>query len=152
MYNFSGIWFRIWGVCGIIFLIGIVILLIEKPWKKFDLKRCILGLFITFFAICLSLIYLSKIVFPDISSYTGEFVKTNRNSRVAPPLPVTYEYVFWNGEGKKKVVYIDTFSKKNFFSELEIGKQYTVFYDEFTNVIVRIEIENPTQSANHFED
>ena len=54
-------------------------------------------------AIGLSLLYASRIVFPGVSSYTGEFIDSHRNSRVAPPLPVTNEYVFWNGEGKTSV-------------------------------------------------
>ena len=92
-------------------------------------------------AICLSLIYVSKIVFPDVSSYTGEFVYSHRNSRVAPPLPFTTKYVFWNGEGKKQPFYLDSFSKKEIFPyEFESGQKYTIYFDEFTNVIVRVEI------------
>ena len=92
------------------------------------------------FAIGMSLIYASRIVFPDVSSYTGEFIESHRNSRVAPPLPVTSEYVFWNGEGKRQVFYLDVFSKKEIFpSEFEVHQKYTIYYDEFTNVIIKVE-------------
>ena len=142
MYNFSGVFFRIWGVCGAILFIGIVCVLLEKPWKKkFKLKGYKLGIFVITFAICLSLIYASRIVFTDVSSYTGEFVDTHRNSRVAPPLPITSEYVFWNGEGKKQVFYLDTFSKKEIFpNEFVKNQKYTIYFDEFTNVIVKVEV------------
>lgn len=141
MYNFSGVFYRIWGVCGILLLVGILCILVERPWaKKVTLKDLKAGLLITVFAIGLGLVYTSRIVFPDVLSYTGEFVDTHRNSRVAPPLPLTDEYVFWNGEGKKQVYYLDIFSKKEIFPwELEYGQQYTIYYDDFTNVIVRVE-------------
>ena len=92
------------------------------------------------FAVCLGLVYVSRIFFPDVSSYTGVFIETNRNSRVAPPLPVTYEYVFWDGEGKRQVFYLDIFSKEEIFPyEFASNQQYTIYFDEFTNVITRVE-------------
>ena len=141
MYNFSGVFYRIWGVCGILLLVGVGCILVERPWaKKVTLKDLKAGLLITVFAIGLGLVYTSRILFPDVLSYTGDFVDTHRNSRVAPPLPLTDEYVFWNGEGKKQVFYLDIFSKKEIFPcELEYGQQYTIYYDDFTNVIVRVE-------------
>ena len=142
MYNFSGVLYRIWGVCGIVLLLGIVLVLLEKPWAKdFKLKKCRLGIFIIAFAICLSLAYTSRILFPNVSSYTGEFVSYNRNSRVAPPLPLTNEYVFWSGEGTKKVFYLDVLSKKEIFpSEFENNQIYTIYFDTFTKVIVKVEL------------
>ena len=141
MYNFSGILYRIWGVCGIVLIAGIVCILFEKPWEKnFKIKKCKVELGIIAFAICMSLVYISRVVFPNVSSYAGEFVSTNRNSRVAPPLPLTSEYVFWNGEGKKQVFYLDALSKKEIIPyELETGKEYIIYFDDFTNVIVKIE-------------
>ena len=141
MYNFSGVFYRIWGVCGILLLVGILCILVERPWaKKVTLKDLKAGLLITVFAIGLGLVYTSRILFPDVLSYTGDFVDTHRNSRVAPPLPLTDEYVFWNGEGKRQVFYLDFFSKKEIFPyEFEYGRQYTIYYDDFTNVIVKVE-------------
>lgn len=141
MYNFSGVLYRIWGVCGIILILGVVGILFEKPWaKKVKIQDCKLELIVIAFAICLGLIYASRIVFPDVSSYTGEFIESHRNSRVAPPLPVTNEYVFWNGEGKRQVFYLDIFSKKEIFPyEFVGGQKYTICFDEFTNVITMIE-------------
>ena len=142
MYNFSGIFFRIWGVCGVILLLGVACVLFEKPWTKdFKFQDCKIGLILIAFSICLGILYATKISFPDVSSYTGKFIETSRNSRVAPPLPVTYEYVFWDGEGKKQVFYLDAFSKKKIFpGEFDSDQEYTVYFDEFTNVIVKVKI------------
>lgn len=101
MFNFSGVLYRIWGVCGVILVLGVACILLNRPWaRKVKIKDCKLGLIMITAAIGLSLLYASRIVFPGVSSYTGEFIDSHRNSRVAPPLPVTNEYVFWNGEGK----------------------------------------------------
>ena len=141
MHDFSGVWYRIWGVCGIILILGVVLILFERPWaKNFGLKKCKLGLVIIAFAICLGLVYVSRIVFPDVSSYTGEFVESHRNSRVAPPFPLTNEYVFWSGEGERQVFYLDIFSKKEIYPHDFISeRKYTIYFDEFTNVITRVE-------------
>ena len=142
MYNFSGVFFRIWGVCGTILILGIICLLFKKPWaKNIKLKNCKFELFLIAFAIFFSLIYTSRIIFPDVSSHTGEFINSHRNSRVAPPLPVTFEYVFDNGGGKNQVFYLDIFSKKKIFPyEFESNRKYTIYFDEFTNVIVKVEL------------
>ncbi len=143
MYNFSGVLYRIWGVCGAILILGVVCILFEKPWakkKNVKIQDCKLGLIMIAFSICLGLIYASRIVSPDVSSYTGEFIESHRNFRVAPPLPVTYEYVFWNGEGKRQVFYLDIFSKKEIFPyEFVSDQKYTIYFDEFTNVITKVE-------------
>ena len=141
MYNFSGVLYRIWGVCGVILILGVVCILFKKPWaKNVKIQDCKLGLIAIALAICLGLIYASRIVSPDVSSYTGEFIESHRNSRVAPPFPVTYEYVFWNGEGKRQVFYLDIFSKKEIFPyEFVSDQKYTIYFDEFTNVIIKVE-------------
>lgn len=118
MFNFSGVLYRIWGGCGVILVLGVACILLNRPWaRKVKIKDCKLGLIMIAAAIGLSLLYASRIVFPDVSSYTGEFIDSHRNSRVAPPLPVTNEYVFWNGEGKNKL-FIWTFSQKKKYSPM----------------------------------
>lgn len=141
MYNFSGVFYRIWGVSGIVLLLGLVCIIFEKPWiKGFSIKNCKFGLFAIIFALCLIIVYAYRIVVPDVSSYTGEFIESHRNSRVAPPLPLTSEYVFWNGKGEKPTFYLDSISKKAIFPhEFETGHEYTVYFDDFTNVIVKVE-------------
>ena len=140
MYDFSGIIYRIWAVCGIMLILGIICI---APWKRnLKFRDRAIGVILITFAVCLGSLYAYRIVVPTVSHYTGEFISSNRNSRVAPPLPFTRQYVFWNGTEKKQVFYLDTFSKKEIFPcELETNRTYTVYFDEFTNVIVKIEID-----------
>ena len=139
MYNFSGIWYRIWGSASIFVILGVTIILFSRPWaEKIKLKDLIIALLSIILGVCMSLFYLSRIAFPDVSSYTGEFVAQYRTSN-APPLPFTSKYLFWEGEGKKYPFYLDTFSKKEICPELESGRKYTVYYDKFTKVIVKVE-------------
>lgn len=141
MFNFSGVLYRIWGGCGVILVLGVACNLLNRPWaREVKIKDCKLGLIMIAAAIGLSLLYASRIVFPGVSSHTGEFIDSHRNSRVAPPLPVTNEYVFWNGEGKKQTFYLDIFSKKEIFPDDFVSdRKYTIYFDEFTNVIVQVE-------------
>lgn len=140
MYNFSGIVYRIYGVSGIMLLLGIVLILFQRPWRKnIGILKCKFELLMITVAIIFGLFNASRILFPDVSSYTGEFVNMTRNSRVAPPLPLTNQYVFWNGDGKKQIVYLDILSKDKIYPfEFEKGQEYTVYFDKFTKVIVGI--------------
>ena len=142
MYNFSGLIVMILGIFGLMFLLGVVCILIEKPWKKgVKLKKYLLGIVVVAIAVCMSLVLVHHIVVPNVSSYTGEFVKTNRTSRGGRFLPIFDQYIFWNGEEKRQTYYLDVFSKKEIFpGELEEGKVYTVYFDEYTNTIVRVDI------------
>lgn len=140
MFNFSGVLYRIWGVCGVILVLGVACILLNRPWaRKVKIKDCKLGLIMIAAAIGLSLLYASRIVFPGVSSYTGEFIDSHRNSRVAPPLPVTNEYVFWNGEGKNKLLSGHFLKKEIFPDDFVSDRKYTIYFDEFTNVIVQVE-------------
>lgn len=142
MYNYSGILYRIYGVGGIILLLGVLGLLLKKPWSKgWKIQDCKLDLIIIAVSVVFIVFYVSRIFFPNISSYTGNFIKSNRNSRVAPPLPFTNEYVFWNGEGKKNKFYLDIFSKEAIFSDIfEKNQKYTIYFDKLTNIIVKVEV------------
>ena len=138
MNNFSGIVNRIY-ICGVVLSAGITWILFEKPWKKgFKPKKCIPGMAVIAFAVCLGLIYAHRIIVPDVSVCTGEFIGARRNSHITA---FTYEYVFDNGEDKKYVFCLDTFSKKKIFpSDFEYGKKYTIYFDELTKIIVRVEV------------
>lgn len=141
MYNFSGLYFRIWGVNSFLFLLGVVLIIFERPWKKGVIwKDLLLGVVSVAVAVCLSCVHLSHIYNPDVLTYTGEFISSNRASRTAPPLPVTYEYVFSNGIGKNKVFYLDIYSKREIYPDDFVeDNQYIIYYDDFTNVIVHVD-------------
>lgn len=45
MFNFSGVLYRIWGVCGVILVLRVACILLDRPWaKKVKIKDCKLGL------------------------------------------------------------------------------------------------------------
>lgn len=141
MNNYSGILYRVWGVCGILFCVGVLCVLIKKPWMdSFSLQKCKEGIIIIIASVLLGLIYLTRIIFPDIDMFAGEFVSCNRDSRVAPPLPLTDKYLFENEQGDKNAFFLDILSKKEIIgTDLIINAKYMVYYDSFTKVIVRIE-------------
>lgn len=141
MYNFSGIVYRLWGVCGVLFLVGMFFILVDKSARKKKMKSTLkTGIFGVIVSSVLGLYYLSRILFPGVEVYTGELVQVYRNSRAAPPLPVTYEYIFSGEDGRKIGTYIDIFSRDKMGLNLEVGTKYTVYYDEACKVIVRLDV------------
>lgn len=116
MYNFSGVLYRIWGVCGVVLIMGIICILLEKPWRNdFKIKDCKIGLIMVAFAVCMGLVYASRILFPHVSSYTGEFIRSYHDTGVAPPLPVTSAYVFGNDNEKKRHSIWMSFQRKKYY-------------------------------------
>lgn len=79
-------------------------------------------------------------MFPHVLYYEGEYVEENRNARVAPPIPLTYEYIFSNeNDEKNQVFYLDVFScNKMIPSGFSFKQTYRIYYDELTRVIVKI--------------
>ena len=61
MFNFSGVLYRIWCVCGVILVLGVACILLNRPWaRKVKIKDCKLGLIMITAAIGLSLLYASR--------------------------------------------------------------------------------------------
>ncbi len=141
MYCYDGIVYRILAVSGIMFLLGILCILFEKPWSDtFRMRNCIVGILLLVFSILSGIFYLTRIAFPHVLYYEGEYVEENRNSRAAPPLPLTYEYVSSNENGEKnQVFYLDVISCNKMIPSGFSSKQtYRIYYDEPTRVIVEI--------------
>lgn len=138
MYNFSGLWYRVWAVCGIVLLSCVIMLMFEKPWKNgFRSELSKFELIGIAFSLIMGIITVSRIIMPNVSQYAGELVAEHRNSRVAPPLPFTMEYTFETSSGEKRSLYLDIFSLKKIVPQgFEIGQEYIIYFDEFTNVIV----------------
>ena len=141
MYRLDGLLYRVFCVGGIILIVSVILLLLSKFWDKRRLNRS--DLRIAIFGIVLSLIYCGayvyKIINPDILAYQGYFEEAYRDSRVAPPIPATYAYVFSNNESKKDF-YLDSFSKKNIIKQdFKKGDIYCVYYEKGSRIIVGIE-------------
>lgn len=139
MYNYEGILYRIWGVGGIFVLLGIGCLFVSRMNKISADKECILaGILCIIWGISSALYYGFCYAFPQVESIQCTFVEEYRNSRVAPPLPFTMEYTFLTEEGYTEL-YLDVFSEKNVLEEkLDLEKEYIVFYEARTDIIVGI--------------
>ena len=87
--------------------------------------------------------YLYVLMNPLIISFTGKFKESYRDSRIAPPLPVTRAYVFDIGEKTNKVVYLDAFTKNKYFQEnMMIDDEYTIYYEKRTKIVVGVKKES----------
>lgn len=142
MYCYDGILYRIWAVCGVMFLLGVICILIEKPWRDtFRMRNCSIGILLLACSIFSGIVYISRIAYPQVLYYEGEFVEENRNSRVAKPLPLTQEYIFSNeNDEKNQAFYLDGISGKKILPTGFSRRQtYRVYYDKLTRVIVKVE-------------
>ena len=141
-YNYSGIFYRLWAECGFLLGIGTLLLLIVRRNKGDSGNRqsALAGVLCLLLGVGLMVNYGYCIAKPDIQSFQGVFETEYRNSRVAPPLPLTMEYTFRDAAGKCHLVYLDVLSKKEIFpSGFDEGENYTVIYEGRTNIILKIE-------------
>lgn len=137
VYDFSGIYHRIWSVSGKLVVLVIICILLGKPWKKkFLIKNHLWEFFAIIIAIGYAIIMLSRIYFPDIASYTGKFCYYNNASKI---ISNNREYTFENNEGRKQIFYLDVSSRVRIFPNgFEDGKMYTIYFDNFTKTIVKV--------------
>ena len=141
MNNFSGIVYRLWAEAGIVTLIGIACMLkgfgADSKSRKQDFLASALCIGC---GLALAVYYASCLCSPQVSSFEGSFYEEHANSRVAPPLPLTMEYSFLDGEKISHSFYLDVLSKKDIFSEdFRKDSEYTIWYEERTEIIVRVE-------------
>ena len=139
--NYSGIIYRIWAVGGAIVLLGIACLLVSGIRTKSFSKQCFLaGVLCVVYGLGTAVYYIAQLVSPDVASIHGIFHEEYRNSRVAPPLPFTMEYSFYDVNNDSRVFYLDVLSKKEIIPEgfLE-NKEYVIYYETSTNIIVGVE-------------
>ena len=139
--NYSGIIYRIWAVGGAMVLLGIGCLLVSGIRKKSFSKQCFMaGVLCAVYGLGTAVYYIAQLVSPDVASLHGVFYEEYRNSRVAPPLPFTMEYSFYDENNDSRVFYLDVLSKKEIIPEgfLE-DKEYIIYYETSTNIIVGVE-------------
>ena len=137
--NYSGLWYRVIAECLLmIVIISVAIFFEAKRTPKRKDRLIVLSASIALFVGIASL-YLYRIACGDTAVYSGQFVVSRRNSRVAPPLPLTSEYVFQCGD-IKKTFYLDELSKRSIYpGEFEEGSHYVVCYDRLTRVILSVQ-------------
>lgn len=138
----SGILYRVWAVGGVIALLGLLCLLIaccERGNEK-NRETVLAGVLCLMFGLILAGYYAYCAWKPEIATFSGELDSVYRNSRVAPPLPLTMEYTLYDETGRGKGFYLDVLSKKTVFpSEPEIGKAYRITYETRTDIILKLE-------------
>lgn len=142
MYNFSGITYRLWGECGIIALLGIVCLAISFLSAKPDIAKraSVIGIVALLVAFLFSIEYFSSLRNPDIQVFEGTYSEGYRDSRVAPPLPLTWGYRFCDSDGKSYTFYLDVLSKSEIYDEDFLEDDlYRVYYEAQTQIIVKID-------------
>lgn len=145
MLNYSGVIYRIWGVAGIIVLIGLGDLLLSwSRSKSFDKQCFAAGVLCVIFGFGTVAYYSTCLFSPKVDSFQGVFYEEHRNSRVAPPLPLTMEYSFSEIDSKTKVVYLDVLSKKEIIPEGFLkDTEYFIYYETRTNIILSVEKLSP---------
>jgi hypothetical protein len=120
-------------------IIGIASLLSSKFWKPQSrkLSSVIIAICITLYAISYISVFSVKAVNPVIASCEGYFVREYRDSSKGP---FTYSFVFDDGVGADKRFHLDSFSKKDIFSDDFIeGEMYQIIYEKDTRIILRVE-------------
>lgn len=146
--DLSGVMFRIWG-CFPFFAFGGVFVALngfygerrENAAKRVWITSICVGSAIFLFSVGYLFYYLDAMLNPQIVCIEGRLIESTRNSLVAPPLPVTTEYLF-EGEGEQYRIslFLDSFSKRRIFSEeLQEGNTYTVWYSEKGRIIVGVD-------------
>ena len=124
--NYSGLWYRIIAVC----LLGIMIcslnLIIEVKRTSKKKSRIVIFSAIIALFIGMALVYLIQIECGESVMCIGQLVSVHRDSRVAPPLPLTSEYVFQSA-GKKISLYLDSISQKK-YTHVGLSRGHTISF------------------------
>ena len=140
--NYSGIIYRIWAVGGAIVLLGIGCLLASGIRTKSFSKQCFwAGVLCVVYGLGTAVYYIVQLLSPDVASLHVVFYEEYRNSRVAPPLPFTMEYSFYDENNDSRVFYLDVLSKKEIIPEGFLEDiEYIIYYETSTNIIVGVEM------------
>lgn len=140
MFSYSGLWYRIITVPGLLLVFGILFFLIKKPWK--NRKWLIGGATIVVVFVLFGLYYGRALLYPAINHLTGEYYTMHISRARVGIIPLNYEYVFFDEDGQKVSFYLDYFSKQKIYpKQLMTETKYTIYYEEGTKVIMRLELQ-----------
>lgn len=138
MYNFGGIYYEMKSEAIVYMVSGIVFLILSRFWNmdKRNIKEAILGCICIVLTICSIIYYVHIINNPIISTHEGYFVSEYRVNKHI----LKKEYCFSNGNERKPVFYLDVLTKKKIYPEdFNSNQKYRIFYEEKSNVIIKIE-------------
>lgn len=138
MYNSGGIYYQMKSNAVLFVILGVVFLILSKCWNvdKRNINEMVIGLVCVVLAIS-SVIYYSIIINnPKILTHEGYYVSEQRvNTHI-----LKMEYCFSNGDEIKPVFYLDVLTKKEIYpEEFDSEQKYRIFYEEKTDIIVRVE-------------
>ena len=141
MLNYEGIVYRIWAEGGAFLLLGIFGLIIAGIGRlSFDKECFVVGILTILLGLYTCIEYTVYLFSPKVESFQAELDTQYRDSRVAPPLPFTWEYTFYDETGQLYTVYLDTFAKKKIFPEdFQVGEVYKVYYEDKSDIILGVE-------------
>lgn len=152
MYDLSGLYYQM-KIDGLVFgLVGVLFLLDSRFWnlEKKNKKDLLIGLVCCTVCVC-SLVYHYHVISDlKVSVHEGEFVEEHRES----PYLFRMEYCFSNEGGVKPLFNLDIFSKKKIYpNNFEEDVKYRIYYEEKTNVIVKVEkLQERRNSPSPFDN
>lgn len=144
VYDVGGLFYRVWwqGFAALL-ISGLVLLIViifqrrkksKKDRKQANKKDFIIPIIAMIVSSAYMFFFLYKANHPKIISHEGYFVRENRHRGME------WEYCFTNGDEKKKIFYIDSFTRKDIYAEdFSSEIRYRVYYEEDTKIILRIE-------------
>lgn len=139
MYNYAGLYFRLWVQCSFV-LLSLLLLFITIDSKSFNKQVIWVSIICIVLGIGTGLRYISYIHKCDVQTYQGTFSEEYRHRRRDP---FTTVYEFHNSDGQVDSFYLDTFSKKEIYNKkLVVDNQYIIYFDTTTKIIVGIEEVN----------
>lgn len=138
MNDLNGVLYKIFIEGGVLLLATIIpfsITLFRYIKKKYIKKvTFIVELVCLVFSIAYIAFCSYKYFNPSIQYYEGYFLREYRYRGY------THAYVFANDSGRNPVFHLDSFSRKELYSEeFSKGKKYRIYYEEDLKIIVRVE-------------
>ncbi len=134
MYNFSALWLRVVFLVVIALLLVFILLVFGKRFKLYERLITV--------AVAIALIILGggftlkSAINPKIKTVVGYYESEKRAAFSLSPFETEYTFVCGN---KTYYLGLDPFSKSKIFSgEFAKGKEYTVSYEESSDLIVAI--------------
>ena len=135
-YDFSGIWWHVWSAVVIALrAIGVVLLCrlngLMKGWEV--IVTAVFAIILIGFA-CEDVRHIRN---PEIEMVEGVLVKEYSRRRRGP---FTWEYIVEDSIGRKTSCFLDSFTCKKMLPEgFFKGDRYRVYYEDNTDIIVKIE-------------
>ena len=140
VYNLSGLYYRFVSLGVLMFVTSMILLILWFLFWKKEGKRI---LYVAIAGILASLIF-SFYALDDINNlkvevYEGVFEKESRETHGTGFLPFNGKFTF-SSEDSRKSFELDVYSKKKIFPEDFVeGKQYRIFYEKDSKIIVGVE-------------